>query len=62
MHVGTDICGTFADIVMFDFFMHAYVFLLDEGKLKPLMDNIPKVYSEFKGEIDNYTDIQIQFG
>jgi hypothetical protein len=39
---------------MFDFFTHAYVFLLDEGKLKPLMDNSPKFYSEFKGEIDNY--------
>lgn len=36
------------------FFTHAYGFLLDEEKLKPLMDHIPNVYSEFKGEIDNY--------
>ena len=36
------------------FFTHAYGFLLDEEKLKPLMDYIPNVYSEFKGEIDIY--------
>jgi hypothetical protein len=36
------------------FFTHAYGFLLDEEKLKPLMENIPSVYSEFKGEIDTY--------
>ncbi|NOR77719.1 MAG: hypothetical protein GQ523_04690 [Methanophagales archaeon] len=36
------------------FFTHAYGFLLDEEKLKPLMDHIPNVYSEFKREIDNY--------
>lgn len=54
MHVGTDIGGTFTDVVTFDFFAHAYGFLLDEEKLKPLMDNIPKVYSKFKGKIDNY--------
>jgi uncharacterized protein YutE (UPF0331/DUF86 family) len=36
------------------FFTHAYGFLLDEEKLKPLMDHIPTVYSEFKREIDNY--------
>ncbi|MDI6708012.1 MAG: hypothetical protein QMD21_03930 [Candidatus Thermoplasmatota archaeon] len=36
------------------FFTHAYGFLIDEGKLKPLMDNISDIYSEFKREIDNY--------
>ncbi len=36
------------------FFTHAYGFLLDEEKLEPLMDDIPSVYSEFKGEIDDY--------
>ena len=35
MHVSTDIGGTFTDVVTFDFFTHAYGFLLDEGKLKP---------------------------
>lgn len=34
------------------FFTHAYGFLIDETKLKPLMDNIPDIYSEFKREID----------
>lgn len=36
------------------FFTHAYGFLVDESKLKHLMNNIPDVYSEFKEEIDNY--------
>ncbi len=36
------------------FFMHAYGFLIDETKLKPLMDNISVIYSEFKREIDKY--------
>ena len=36
------------------FFTHTYGFLLDEVKLKPLMNNIFDVYSEFKREIDNY--------
>ena len=36
------------------FFTHAYGFLLDEAKLKPLMNSIPDVYSKFKREIDNY--------
>ena len=36
------------------FFMHAYGFLIDETKLKPLLDNLPDIYSEFKREIDNY--------
>ena len=36
------------------FFTHAYGFLIDEDKLKPLMDDISKVYSEFKREIDEY--------
>lgn len=36
------------------FFTHAYGFLLDEAKLKPLMNNVFDVYSEFKREIDNY--------
>jgi uncharacterized protein YutE (UPF0331/DUF86 family) len=34
------------------FFTHAYGFLIDETKLKPLMSNIPDIYSEFKREID----------
>lgn len=36
------------------FFMHAYGFLLNEAELKPLMNNVSNVYSEFKREIDNY--------
>lgn len=36
------------------FFTHAYGFLINEEKLKPLMDNISDTYSEFKEEIDNY--------
>lgn len=36
------------------FFTHAYGFLIDEAKLKPLMDNIPDIYSEFKREIEKY--------
>lgn len=41
------------------FFTHAYGFLLDEAKLKPLLNNIPDIYSEFKREIDNYlTEIE----
>ncbi|MBU1298233.1 MAG: hypothetical protein KKF20_08070 [Bacteroidetes bacterium] len=36
------------------FFTHAYGFLIDEAKLKPLMNNIPDIYSEFKEEIENY--------
>jgi len=36
------------------FFTHAYGFLIDETKLKPLMNNIPDIYSEFKGEIEEY--------
>ena len=36
------------------FFTHAYGFLIDEEKLKPLMDNISGIYSEFKREIDKY--------
>ncbi len=36
------------------FFTHAYGFLIDEEKLKPLMDNISDIYSEFKREIDDY--------
>ncbi|TFG20858.1 MAG: hypothetical protein EU529_14310 [Promethearchaeota archaeon] len=36
------------------FFTHAYGFLIDEEKLKPLMDDISAVYSEFKREIENY--------
>lgn len=35
------------------FFAHAYGFLLDETKLKPLMNNVSDLYSEFKEEIDN---------
>jgi len=41
------------------FFVHAYGFLLDEAKLKPLMNNVSGVYSEFKKEIDEYlTEIE----
>lgn len=36
------------------FFTHAYGFLIDEDKLKPLMDNISDIYAEFKREIDEY--------
>lgn len=36
------------------FFTHAYGFLIDEEKLKPLMDDIYAVYSEFKREIENF--------
>ena len=36
------------------FFTHAYGFLIDEEKLKPLMDDISEVYSEFKREINEY--------
>jgi len=36
------------------FFTHAYGFLIDEEKLKPLMDDISKIYSEFKREINEY--------
>jgi uncharacterized protein YutE (UPF0331/DUF86 family) len=36
------------------FFAHAYGFLIDEEKLKPLLDNISEIYSEFKREIDMY--------
>ncbi len=36
------------------FFMYAYGFLLNEAGLKPLMNNVSNVYSEFKRQIDNY--------
>jgi len=36
------------------FFTHAYGFLIEETKLKPLMDNIPDIYSEFEREINSY--------
>ena len=36
------------------FFTHAYGFLIDEEKLKPLMDDISAIYAEFKREIDEY--------
>lgn len=36
------------------FFTHAYGFLINEAKLKPLMDNIADIYSEFKKEIEKY--------
>ncbi|MCD4782623.1 MAG: hypothetical protein K8T10_02210 [Candidatus Eremiobacteraeota bacterium] len=34
------------------FFTHSYGFFLNEEKLKPLMSNIPEVYSEFRREIE----------
>ena len=36
------------------FFTHAYGFLIDEEKLKPLMNDISNIYSEFKREIEEY--------
>lgn len=36
------------------FFTHAYGLLITEEKLKPLMDNISDIYSEFKREVDKY--------
>ena len=36
------------------FFTHAYGFQIDEAKLKPLINNIPKIFSAFKREIDNF--------
>ncbi len=36
------------------FFTHAYGFLIDEEKLKPLMNDISEVYLEFKREVDEY--------
>jgi uncharacterized protein YutE (UPF0331/DUF86 family) len=41
-------------LVFRHFFTHAYGFLIDEEKLKPLMDDISDIYSEFKREIDEY--------
>jgi len=41
-------------LVFRHFFTHAYGFLIDEEKLKPLMDAISNVYSEFKREINIY--------
>ena len=41
-------------LVFRHFFTHAYGFLIDEVKLKPLMDDISSVYSEFKREIEKY--------
>jgi uncharacterized protein YutE (UPF0331/DUF86 family) len=39
-------------LVFRHFFTHAYGFLIDEEKLQPLMNNISKVHSEFKREIE----------
>jgi len=36
------------------FFAHSYGFLLDEAKLKPLMENISDTYYEFKEETESY--------
>ncbi len=36
------------------FLTHSYGFLIEESKLKSLMDNISNVYSEFKREISDY--------
>ena len=38
------------------FFTHSYGFLIDEEKLKPLMDDISGVYKEFKKEIDEFLE------
>ncbi|MEW5691865.1 MAG: hypothetical protein AB1765_01060 [Candidatus Hydrogenedentota bacterium] len=39
------------------FFTHAYGFLIEWEKLKPLMDHISEVYSKFKREIDRYLEV-----
>jgi len=36
------------------FFSHSYGFLVEERKVKPLMDNALEVYSVFKEEIEDY--------
>lgn len=36
------------------FFTHTYGFQIDEAKLKPLINNIPKIFSDFKREINNF--------
>jgi len=36
------------------FFTHTYGFLLDEVKLRPLMNNLSDTYSQFKEDIDKY--------
>lgn len=43
-------------LVFRHFFNHAYGFLIDEEKLKPLIENISDVYSEFKNEINLYLE------
>jgi len=36
------------------FFTHSYGFLIEERKIKPLMDDAHKIYSSFKKEIEDY--------
>ena len=36
------------------FFTHTYGFLLDEVRLRPLMNNLSDTYSQFKEDIDKY--------
>ncbi|MGR3310812.1 MAG: ribonuclease toxin HepT-like protein [Candidatus Brocadiales bacterium] len=36
------------------FFIHAYGFMLDEGHLEDLANNIPEVWSQFLSEIKNF--------
>lgn len=36
------------------FFAHAYGFIIDEAKLKPLRENISDIFLKFKREIEGY--------
>ena len=38
------------------FFVHSYSFLIEEEKLKPLVENAFDVYNEFKKQILNYLE------
>ena len=38
------------------FFTHAYGFMLEEEKLRPLASNLSKAWEQFKQEIDNTLD------
>lgn len=36
------------------FFVHAYGILLEEEELRPLAENLPKVWDQFEQEIENF--------
>ncbi len=36
------------------FFVHAYGISLDEEELRPLAENLPEVWNQFKDEIESY--------